>query len=129
MKKHYVNFMSPGSFMAETTTKEIDSWDVNKAIEISENIEERYGAKPYGFYFTTRERKDTDFDSKQVAESGMYYLGGKVRTIAEVEAENNPNDKILLSNMRSNGYNRVISTTKGWAWTQPLKDNDIVLQV
>ncbi len=38
MEKHFVTFLSPGTFVAEDRTLPIDSWDVNKAQEI-ENIE------------------------------------------------------------------------------------------
>jgi hypothetical protein len=54
MKKHFVIFFSPGTFMAETTAKTIESWDTGKAIEMAREIKERYDATPYGFCFTTR---------------------------------------------------------------------------
>jgi len=58
----------------------------------------------------------------------MYYLPHcKVETIEEIEARNLPDERILRSNMRGNGYKRVIVTTKGWKWTQPLYDTDVVL--
>ena len=31
MKKHFVTFLSPGTFVSETTTKPIASWSVEKA--------------------------------------------------------------------------------------------------
>lgn len=49
MEKHFVKFYSAGIFVAEETVKEIDCWDMDKAIEMSKDIAERYGAKPYGF--------------------------------------------------------------------------------
>jgi len=51
MKKHFVTFCSPGSFVSEETTKPIESWDTEKAIILSKEITERYNSKPYGFYF------------------------------------------------------------------------------
>jgi len=90
-------------------------------------ITERYGARPYGFRFTTRARGDGDLDSKVVATSPMHYIGGLVRTLEEVRAKADPKERILLSNMEGNGYARVWQTTKGWLWTQPLNDNDVVL--
>lgn len=127
MKKHFVTFFSPGTFVAETTTKEIDLWDVERAMEMSGSVLERHNALPYGFQFTTRERGDNDFDSKEVARSGMYYLGGEVLTIDELKRRNDPDDRILISNMEANGWGRVVVNTNSWKWTQPLSDNDVVL--
>ena len=69
MKKHFVTFYSPGTFVAEQTTKPIDSWDVELAVSMSGEIKERYGALPYGFQFSTRERGENDLDSHEVETS------------------------------------------------------------
>ena len=75
MKKHFVTFLSPGTFFHEETTREVDSWDVDAAVTQSRQILERHNATPFGFYFTTRERGEDDFNSREVARSGTYYLG------------------------------------------------------
>ena len=31
IQKHFITFVSPGTFVHEETEKEIDSWDVEKA--------------------------------------------------------------------------------------------------
>lgn len=129
MKKHFVTFYSPGTMVAETTIKEIESWDTDKAVEISKEIKERYGALPYGFNFTTRERTDKDLDSKVVKTSCTYYLGGEILTLEQLEARNDPTEDILRNNMRMNKWKRVIINTNSWKWTQPLKDNDVVLGI
>ena len=129
MSKHYVTYYSPGTFMAEQTTKEIESWDVDKAIEMSKDIKERHGALPYGFCFTTRGRTEKDLDSKETARSCMYYLGGEVLTLKEVKKQNNPGDKILISNMECNGWKRIVKNSNSYLWTQPLEDDDIVLDI
>jgi hypothetical protein len=128
MKKHYVTFYSPGTLFAETTTREIDSWDVEKAKEMVPNIKERYGATPYGFSFTTRERTESDFDSKETAKSKMFYLGGRIRTLEEVEADNKPDEEILRANMRGNDWDRVIENTNSYKTVQVLYDGDVVLE-
>ena len=86
MKKHFVKFYSAGTFVAEESVKQVDSWDVDKAVAMSKDITERYGAKPYGFRFITRGRTDKDLDSKIVAESGMYFINGVVETLDEIKA-------------------------------------------
>ena len=127
MKKDFVEYYSPGSFMAETTLEPIDSWDVATATEMAHGIKERHGATPYGFRFITKGREPDELDSKTINKSNMYYLGGKVETVEEVEARNDPKEEILLSNMKCNGYDKIIVNDNSWRWTAPLKDDDVVL--
>jgi hypothetical protein len=127
MQKHFVTFFSPGTFVSEDTTKEIDSWDVEKAKKMAHSITERYAATPFGFQFTTRSRGSDDLDSKVSAKSPMYYLGGKVETLEEVEARNDPKEEILRANMRCNGWHRIITNTNSWKHTAPLNKGDVVL--
>lgn len=129
IRKHFVTFYSPGTFMAEDNTVEIASWDVPTAIIMAGSIKQRYNATPYGFRFSTRERGPDDLDSKVTERSsGTYYLGGKIETLAEIEARNDPNDAILIQNMKSNGYDKVIVNTNSWKWTQPFTDKDVLLE-
>jgi len=37
-------------------------------------------------------------------------------------------NRILISNMENNGYDKIIVNTNSWKWTQPLRESDIVLQ-
>jgi hypothetical protein len=128
MKRHYVTFMSPGTFMAEDTTRQVESWDVETARVMAKAITERHGAIPYGFYFSTRERGCAEWEPKQTAKSPMYYLPHcKVRTLEQVLADNKPDERILRANMEGNGCKRIVTTTEGWRWTQPLNDDDVVL--
>jgi len=127
MRKHFVIFFSPGTFVAETTQKPIESWDIDKAVKMSREITERYNAKPYGFCFVTRERKPRDLDSEEVERSTMYYLGGEVITLDELKAQNNSEYRILIENMECNGWNRVVVNKNSRKWTQPLNDGDTVL--
>lgn len=124
---HFVEFYSPGTFVAETSAKPIDSWDVEVAMKMARDIKERHAAVPYGFRFTTRTRKDDELDSKQTAQSPTYFLGGKVETLAEVKARATDKEQILVSNMECNHYDRIITNNNSWRWTQPLKADDVVL--
>lgn len=129
MKKHFVKFMSPGTFVAEETVKEIDSWDVAKAIDMAKEIIERYNSKPYGFKFFTRERNDDELDSKITQCSGTYYINGVVETLEEIKAKCDPNNRILISNMENNRWNSVVTTYSPWKWTQPFGENDHVVNI
>jgi len=127
MEQHFVTFFSPGTFVAEDTTKPINSWSVDDAVAMAALITERHAAKPYAFQFTTRGREDHELDSKVIAKSPMHYIGGRVETLEEVEARNSPDERILRANMRGNGYKRIWRSTAGWSWTQPLNDEDVVI--
>ena len=129
MKRHFVTFFSPGTLVSEQTTRDIESWDVPKAQEMAQGITERYDAVPYGFQFSTRTRNAEDLDSRVSKRSSMYYINCKVETLAEIEKRNDPKEKILLENMRCNGWDSVVVSTKGWKWTQPLQGNDVVLEI
>lgn len=127
MKKHYVTFCSPGTFVSEETSKEVESWDIGNAKDMAEGTKERHGAKPYGFYFTTRARGDDELASKQTEKSNMYYLGGDVLTLEDVKSKNDPNDRILISNMECNGWDRIVVNNNSWKFTAPLNKGDVVL--
>jgi len=127
VKRHFVQFYSPGTFMSEVTEKPIDSWDVEEAQQMAHGIVERHGATPFAFRFVTRGRTAKDLNSKVLKRSQSYYLGGKIETRGEVEKRNDPEEKILRSNMRSNGYGRIIVNTNSWKVTQPFEDGDILL--
>ena len=126
MKKRFVTYYSPGTFVAEQTTKCVANWDIEKAVEMMAGIEERYHAKPYGFQFYTMKRGLRDFEPKEIERSPFYYVNCKVQTLEDIEAEGGP-ASILAGNMRTNGWDRVVTTMEGWSWSQPLKKGDIVL--
>jgi hypothetical protein len=131
MEKHFVIFYSPGTFVSETNEKPIDSWDVEKAKEMAKEIKQRYNAVPYGFYFVTRGRKDDELDSKVIKSSGFYYFGGthgKLLTLEEIKAQNDPDNRILINNMENNNWPVVYQTTEGWKLTLPFNpDKDTLL--
>lgn len=127
IEKHFVTFVSPGTFVPETTTKEIESWDVDKAVEMARETIERYNATPYSFHFTTR-TNDGELDSKETARSCNYFLGGEVLTLQQVKDRSDPSDSILISNMENNGIERVVDNRNSWRATLPLNEGDVVLE-
>lgn len=129
MIKHFVTFMSPGTMVSESTTKDIDEWNVDKAVVMSKEIKERHGSLPYGFQFTTRERGEDDFNSHESDRSNMYFLGGDILTLEDVISRKDKKDRILISNMKSNKWDRVIVNNNSWMITLPLEDNAVVLDI
>ena len=129
MQRHFVEFLSPGTFVSESSELPIDSWNVDVAVKMAADICERHGARPYGFRFTTRGRKDNELDSRVIDKSGIYYLGGSVETAEEILARNDPKEEILRSNIRCNDYKRIITNTNSWRFTTALNADDVVLDV
>ena len=129
MKKHFVEFMSPGTFVSELTIREVDSWDIDTAVKMAQSITERHNARPYGFRFFTRERDEGDLDSHISEQSNIYYLGGRIETREEVETRNDPEERILLSNMRINNWDRIVVNENSWRFTAPLTEHDVILDV
>lgn len=132
--RHYVTFESPGTFFSESTSKPIEEWAPTLAVQLASGIEERYGARPYGFRFSTRIEADDVPDGhggvlkvqpRTCATSGMYFLGGRVLNFDEVPGE----QSILRSNMRGNGWAFVVVNTNSYRCTQPFDSADVVVDV
>lgn len=131
--QHKVTFMSPGTFVSESSTKSIETPDVKVAVQMARDIVERHGARPYGFYFETfatlppvtdAEGNTFEVKSKKLKSSGTYYLSGAVvRSLKEVQREQP--GSILAENMRCNRWNFVIGIRGGW--TVPMNEEDAVL--
>lgn len=129
VSKHFVTFFSPGTFVPEQSQREIPSWDVDAAVAMAGTIVERYGARPYAFRFETWGRGDDDLDSKRVKHSNLYYLGGKLETLAEVEARDDPKENTLRCNMRANKIDRIIVNDNSWRFTGAFNGDDVLLDV
>jgi hypothetical protein len=127
MKKHFVVFYSPGTLVSETTEKPIASWDVEKAKKMARAIKERHGATPYGFRFSTRERKATELDSKETKYSGMYYLGGRILTLEDVKREM-PKEETLIWNMTNNHIKKIIINDNSWRTMQAFGKGDKLVE-
>lgn len=136
MRKHQVTFYSPGTFVSEATTRDIDSWDTAKAVEMSEQITERYGARPYGFVFSTHIVADDVPDGeggtlkvqpKTVEKSGIHFLGGRLETYDDVVARNDDKENILRSNMRNNEHWVIVINDNSYRSTLPFNEEDCIV--
>lgn len=136
MRKNYVTFYSPGTFFAETRTVPIEEWDPAIAVKMSNDIVERYGALPFGFEFSTAveagpvpdgEGGVLEVRSRTASRTGMYYIGGRIDTFEDVQRREDPNDTILLSNMRGNGWWVMVTNERSWRVTRPLEPEDFVV--
>lgn len=127
MQKHFVEFASPGTFVPESSIVEIEAWDPKLAWQMAKDVIERHGAKPFGFHFLTRERREDELNSRIVKRSTFYWLGGKIRTREEVEADNLPNEETLRWNMRTNNIKALVVNENYWTYTGALGDDDTIL--
>lgn len=59
----------------------------------------------------------------------MYYINGVVETLEELKAENDSDRRILISNMESNGWDKVVTTKNPYIWTQPFYEGDTVVPI
>lgn len=134
-RKHTVTFFSPGSFVAETTTKDIGEWDTREAMRMAGGIVERYGARPAGFYFMTLVTADPvpdgaggflDVTPRLEKTSGSYYINGTALDLAGVELLHGA-ESILARNMRCNHWDRVVTTSNGYSMTSIFNDADAIV--
>jgi hypothetical protein len=127
VQEHFVTFYSPGTFFSEQSTDPIESWDIDVATLMARKIVERDGVTPYAFQFITRGRNSADLDSKVIARSPRYFLGGKIETLGEIEARNDPSECVLIENMRSNNCPRVVVNNNSYKSTQMMNDDDVIV--
>jgi hypothetical protein len=133
-KKSFVVFVSPGTFVDEESERPVTAWDPREALALSEQIRERYGARPYGFYFVERlvaapvpdgQGGTMEVRPKTLRTSGTYYIDGRLRTYDEVVAEDR--GSILATNMRCNDWPIVVETTRSFRHTGVFKPEDFVV--
>lgn len=122
LTKNFVQFFRPGFMFSEEETVPIKSWDINEALKIIKNKNMK---NIYGFRFLTRGREDDELDSRIIKRSGIYYLKGHVQSLKDIEDEHNPENRILIDNMKCNLWTHAIRIG-GMAY--PFEKGDELLQ-
>jgi len=135
IRKHYVIFMSPGTFVTEVSERQIEDWNPAQAAAMAAGIVERYGAIPYGFHFETRlsappvtdgEGGFLEVTERTVATSGTYFWG-RLETYDDVAARSLPDERILVDNMRDNDWWIVVVDHRRWKSTQPFTEESFLI--
>lgn len=127
-QQHFVTFMAPGAVIAETLSEPIDEWDPGTAVDMASDVVERLGAKPYGFYFSTRDESAVGPADKTIAVSNKYYLGGTILTVEEVEERFNVRP-IFPAKSGRDRKDPVVVTNSEPRWFQFYRDTDVILDV
>lgn len=135
MRKHYVTFLCPGTFMSEQRTEPIDAWSLHEAAARSSRVVERWGATPYAFFFITRLEAASVPDGeggmlrvmgREVERSAMHHMHATVRSIDELQADRSGRDlTVLLSNMRGNGWPLVAESIGRYRHFAPYERADV----
>lgn len=134
--QHLAVFYSPGTFFHEEMSIILDKPTVAEAVAASKGVVERYGATPFGFQIVEQIVGDPvpdgrggtlDVMPKKVRTSGMYFLGGRLRKLDDIEAVADPSESILVSNMRANDQPVVVENTNSWKSTHVFGENDVLL--
>lgn len=122
----YVTYYVPGVFVSEESVRPIATRNAQTAARF---------APEDAFAFTFHDRvettvtvggQDVELTSKGINKSGRYYINAERLTADDVAAL--PGDhRILLSNMRSNGWETVLRCRAGNF--QPLESGDEVITV
>lgn len=122
--KYFVKFYTPGIIVAETSRREISDPDPYK-IEFPD----------YAYCFDILKREDVidqtngnEYQGKEERIGKRYYHpDSTIRTLEDIK-KFSPHEKILISNMEINKWDKIIYTR--WAnWSQPFdEEKDLILE-
>lgn len=122
MKKYFIRYLYPGLIFSDSREVETDMTTEQWARKL---VPRELPCQPFAFQYVVRERGEQDLDSRVTETSGRYYFGGEVFTLADIEARKFFSDRILIENMKCNGYAKVIITGRQ---AQHFADNDTRLE-
>lgn len=122
---NFVTFVSVGAIIDEKTVKPIKYRNVTEAKEMASEIVERHGARPFGFYFITTNGEKPGSKEYKEDRSGMYYIGGVVKKIEELDQTRY---RDIISALSDLDVNRCIFVKSGkYEVVKPFMDHDCVI--
>ncbi len=120
----FVEYFYPGILVNESSSQEVEARDAQKcAREIPKGA---FMFRFYDVFYMEDAETEEVLNRKRLNESKAYYVDGVALDKEGVKKEI-PNNEILLSNMRANGWDKVIKTRTGNI--QPLNDDCIIIKV
>ncbi|KQW72338.1 hypothetical protein [Ensifer sp. Root127] len=124
MSTKHIRFLFDASFKSTEYVVETSSWDVEAAAGIAHRLTLERGVQPYAFWFESREPGH----GPEPKISGTYYLGGKLQTLDELRAENDPSAVIMIHHLEARGIERVVTTNCPCLASFPFRDGDHILE-
>lgn len=119
--KNFAEYLHANIMVDDTSVKEIKRLDAQVALKAMPK-------RAYGFRLFQRrfikDEDETEMKSDRLNESGIHYPDGQYWPLAKVKKEM-PDENILIRNMESNQWPRVIRNRHGGF--QPPRDNDILM--
>lgn len=122
-KETYLEFMYPGVITAEYSQKKVEGREPKKL----EWPDGAYAAQYFDIY--TIEDEGHVYKTRRENLSPLYYKpDAKVMTVEDVEREM-PNEKILISNMKCNKWDKVVFSRFGdrYSWPQVFSKDCVIL--
>lgn len=117
MEVTYIEFMHPGTFLAEASSRAVPSRELPETIP----------GRTTGYRFFTRQETEVNGEKLvgQPKDYSPWAYFGKEYSAAEVYALEGDRYRVLRDNVRINGYRRMVQTIYG-NW-YPLQDGDQVV--
>jgi hypothetical protein len=112
--KYWIEFWRTGSFVGESWNVYVTEKPNKKKIKFPDSA---YSCRFFQRTDVIVDGKTYEGKAEQIGK-WYYHPDSKVMTLEEIKALNNPNDRILISNMECNGWISVIYTRWG-NWPQP----------
>lgn len=116
---HFVIFLTSVKFGTRLVEREIECWDPKLACGLIKTLI----TYPLGFYFETKRCINTE-RSCLVTEktSHMFFINGVISSLQELQDRNNPEDSILISQLKQNNVENIITVN----YTQLTQDNNLL---
>jgi hypothetical protein len=116
---HFVIFITSVKFGTKLVEREIDSWDPKIACSLIKTLI----TYPLGFYFETKHCLDTESNCFVTEKtSHMFFINGIISSLQELQDKNNPEDSILISQLKQNNVENFITVN----YTQLTQDNNLL---
>lgn len=119
MLKHFVIFVISAKFGTTLVEREIDSWDPKLACGLIKTLI----TYPLGFYFETKHCLDIESNYFITEKTSlMFFINGIISSLQELQDRNNPEDSILISQLKQNNVENIITVN----YTQLTQDNNLL---
>ena len=118
MIQHYVEFLYPGAFFAESSVQKTETRDPNSLVLPD-------GADGFRFFSRTEFNVDGEVVMGEKKDFSEWFYIGREMSLDNVKREMS-NERILQDNMKYNHWDRIVCVRSGKCY--PLESGDRVIQ-